>query len=108
MPTMAKQMRVLVIDDDPLTVRLVSSVVTRACGAVVDGFVNPLQALDGARSTAYDLMVTDLQMPEMSGTELAAQFVLLQPNIPPQAGRGSCHLSAIVSDGKSLSCGEGS
>ena len=79
---MTQRPRVLLVDDDALCLRLLAALITDACGAEVDACINPLHALDRARDSSYDLAVTDLRMPEITGMELTTQLLLLQPIIP--------------------------
>jgi two-component system cell cycle response regulator CpdR len=79
---MTQRPRVLLVDDDALCLRLLQALITDACGAEVDAFINPLHALDRARDCPYNLVVTDLRMPELTGTELTDQLLSLQPTIP--------------------------
>lgn len=43
----------------------------RECGYRVDESARPSEALALARASTYDILVTDVVMPEMSGRELA-------------------------------------
>ena len=74
--------RILVVDDEPM-VRAVTSKLLRLKGHTVDEAEGGPQALDliGDGST-YDLVITDLSMPEMSGRELATAIRERQPELP--------------------------
>ena len=66
--------RVLLVDDDPLVRKLVSGCLV-AAGYVVRVAVDGLDALDKLRAGLPDLIISDLNMPRMSGIEL-----LLRPD----------------------------
>jgi len=72
--------RALVVDDDPAVRHLAMRALTRkgfACSAVVDG----LQAMKALASNRYDVVVTDLRMPNLNGHALAVNL-LASPNRP--------------------------
>lgn len=73
-PSQGPQLRVLFVDDNPMTVKLAGYLFAEA-GWRMDGFTSPLQALEALRHFEPDLIVTDFRMPEMSGPEflLAAE-----------------------------------
>jgi two-component system response regulator (stage 0 sporulation protein F) len=60
--------RVLVIEDDDQLRRFLSEVL-RKYGAQVESAVNGKQGLDMARAESFDLVFTDIFMPEMDGFE---------------------------------------
>ncbi len=73
--------RILVVDDEPM-VRTVTTKLLRLRGhdvAEVDGGPAALEALAEA---PFDLVVTDLSMPDMSGRELAAVIRNRHPGLP--------------------------
>lgn len=70
---------VLLVEDDP-DVREFASVVISECGFRVISVANGLAALTLARTVgAFDALITDVVMPAMTGTELAAR---LRPDMP--------------------------
>jgi putative two-component system response regulator len=64
-------MRVLIVDDDEMTLELVSGILTR-CGHDVDTASNGKLALDILRRGQHRMVVSDWEMPEISGPELCA------------------------------------
>lgn len=64
---------VLVVDDDPAVVELVTSVLQRAGFAVVAA-TDAEVALDAAREREIDLALLDVLMPGMDGIELCARL----------------------------------
>src|ERR1039457_7362665 len=66
--------RVLVVDDEPGVLRLVAMALVR-WGYEVHTAPGPMQALQAVRELpCFDLLVSDVIMPEMCGPELAKQI----------------------------------
>lgn len=59
----------LIVDDDEVIVEMLTSYLGDE-GYLVKGFINPLEAIEHLKSHTYDLIITDLKMDELSGTEL--------------------------------------
>jgi signal transduction histidine kinase/CheY-like chemotaxis protein len=74
---------ILVVDDEPALVDLTLQELS-ALGYTPTGFTNPQQALQAVQRspTRFSAVVTDEVMPEMSGTQLAAQVLALAPRMP--------------------------
>jgi len=71
--------RVLVVDDEPAVLGLVSGALSRK-GYEVHAVSSPLQALHLAHDTpCFDLVVSDVIMPEMCGPELVERIARLCP-----------------------------
>jgi two-component system sensor histidine kinase EvgS len=62
----------ILIVDDSLTNRLLLKQQLQILGYQADEAANGLEALNAIKHAAYDLVITDLDMPEMNGTELAS------------------------------------
>ncbi len=75
--------RVLYVDDEASLVLLASRVLARL-GHKVSTFTEPQQALAALRAQPrdFDVLVTDLSMPHMSGFELATEALALSPDLP--------------------------
>lgn len=61
--------RILVVDDEPAILHLVKTVL-EAEGHIVDTSNDSLSALEMIRSNRYNLILLDIKLPGMSGTEL--------------------------------------
>jgi CheY-like chemotaxis protein len=72
--------RILIADDDPAILAALSAR-CRKMGFQVDTAANGLQMLLKARRTSPDLIIVDVNMPELDG--LTASFHLLEPGGPP-------------------------
>ena len=72
--------RVLVVDDEPAVLRLVASILQSAGYETVTA-PGPRQALEIVTIRGgFDVVVSDVVMPEMCGPELAGQIRLLSPS----------------------------
>lgn len=72
---------ILVVDDQAAHCDLMCSVLNGA-GYTVDSADSGAMALDGIQSGAYGLVLTDQQMPGMSGLELLRELHVHQPSLP--------------------------
>jgi len=64
---------VLVIDDDPALVRMIRLALLSE-GLDVDTAADGLKGLEATERATYDLIVLDLQMPNMDGREFYREF----------------------------------
>ncbi len=74
---------VLLIDDDASVLKM-STLMLERMGYTVSAYDNPLAALDAVRNdpTAFQIVITDYNMPVMPGLEIAAAVRDLCPNLP--------------------------
>jgi two-component system, LytTR family, response regulator LytT len=64
--------RTIAIDDEPLALQLLAGYIKRTPFLSLSGeFDNPFSAMEFIRSEPVDLMFLDIQMPDLTGTELA-------------------------------------
>ena len=75
------QKRILVVDDEPLVCDAVKMMLN-IDGHVVETAVNGQEALVLFDSQKFDLVITDLEMPNMKGDELAAAIKARVPDQP--------------------------
>ncbi|MGH7904891.1 MAG: response regulator transcription factor, partial [Candidatus Dormibacteraceae bacterium] len=75
------QARVLVVDDEPGILDLVARGL-RAGGYEVDVATDGASGLDAALARAYDLVVLDLLMPDVSGTGVLNRLLERRPRQP--------------------------
>lgn len=75
--------RILLVDDEPAIVKWCSQVLVRL-GYKVAGFMNGLEALEKFKqdSKSFDLILTDLAMPQITGLELVKQIKEIRSDIP--------------------------
>jgi len=70
--TIPNKLQLVVIDDDPAIVRIVTRVIQQALGDIIDvvDFTDPNEARQWIDQHCCDVLITDLQMPEVDGLEL--------------------------------------
>jgi CheY-like chemotaxis protein len=73
--------RVLIVDDDSSVQRVLVRVFERA-GFTVASASNGCQALSQLAAERFDAMVSDIQMPKMTGRELVSTLVSEGPYLP--------------------------
>ena len=78
--TAASLGRILVVDDEPRQ-RDILQMILEAEGYDAETASNGRQALLSARAGGFDLVLTDLKMPDLNGIELLEELLRLQP--PP-------------------------
>jgi DNA-binding response OmpR family regulator len=73
--------RILVVDDEPL-IRHLSTKVLAGCGYQVDTAEDGAAAWQALNSDSYDLLVTDNNMPKVSGVELLKMLHAARMTLP--------------------------
>ncbi len=82
-PLLGRGERLLYVDDEEPLVYLTTQVLGRL-GYDVTGFVEAEAALEAflAEPDRFDVVITDLSMPRMSGRDLAARILEVRPDLP--------------------------
>jgi CheY-like chemotaxis protein len=71
------------VDDEEDLVWITSKQMARARPEIIlEGFLDPLEALERIRESPPDLLVSDVQMPKMNGLELLIAARRVVPNLP--------------------------
>jgi len=78
----ASRGRILLIDDDRVFVIWVAQVVHKRGGYELRHVPDPVAGLRCVENEPWDLVITDIEMPGMSGTELLERIHLLEPGLP--------------------------
>lgn len=73
---------VLVVDDQPHVIRVIRLALERK-GYRVDSALNGSQALDKLSAADYDVLITDIDMPQMNGRELCDELHARGAGAPP-------------------------
>lgn len=94
---------IMVVDDERSIVDMTASMLT-ARGYTVTGCVGSPEALDvfGKNPEKFDLVITDMTMPHMTGTQLAKALRTLRPGIPLIVCTG---FSELINEKKAASLG---
>jgi len=74
--------RILLVDDDPMITQLIVDMLSLD-GYAVDTAPNGIAALEKIEGRRYDLILTDLHMPELDGAGLYRELAK-RPTHPPQ------------------------
>ncbi len=80
-PAPGARARILVVDDDPMVTQLVIDML-RLDGYEVDTAPNGIAALEKVQARRYDLILTDLHMPELDGVGLYRELTRRQVHPP--------------------------
>jgi len=72
---------ILIVDDEPLVRRSLSELLTLS-GYVVSAASNGKEALALLKDYTADIVITDIKMPEMDGTQLLKEIKSLHPDVP--------------------------
>jgi len=95
--------QILLVDDEKSVVLMEEQMLERL-GYQVVSYTDSLEALEAFRSNPdkFDLVITDMSMPSMSGDKLAAQLIEISPDIPVLLCTG---FSETMSEEKAVSLG---
>ena len=88
-------LRVLIIDDDPVN-RLIVEEMARSIGLEADGIGSPTEIATTMEQQAYAAIITDIQMPTMSGYDLMHMADEREWNIPVVAITATPQLIRII------------
>ena len=78
---MPETKKILVVDDEPSSLELLDMILTEA-GYVTSCVNSAKEALVKISEDNYDVVITDIQMPEMDGRELTERVVQISPDVP--------------------------
>jgi PAS domain S-box-containing protein len=95
--------RVLLVDDEEAIIEMEKQILERL-GYQVSSRVSSIEALEAFRANPdkFDLVITDMFMPKMSGDKLAVELIKIRPDIPVLLCTG---YSARMTDEKIKSLG---
>ena len=83
--------KILLVDDEPMIVQVQKEILEKL-GYSVTVKENPIEALQLFKHNddAYDLVITDMTMPKMTGEQLAAEILAIRPDMPIILCSGFC------------------
>ena len=73
--------KILVVDDEEHVCQSVKKILTRK-GYTVENALDVETAVKKMNSSPYDLVITDLTMPQVTGVEFAEKLMDVRPDIP--------------------------
>src|SRR5262245_30751265 len=79
--TPSRSSSVLIVDDEPSIQKFVERVLSEAGYATTIAGDGPEALEAAAKMTDFDILVTDLMMPQMTGDELARRLRALRPSL---------------------------
>ncbi|MCW1951419.1 MAG: response regulator [Octadecabacter sp.] len=71
-------MRICVIDDETVSLNVISAVLKRTVDHVVESFSSATQALERCREAPFDMILIDYQMPDINGVECVKKLRVMQ------------------------------
>jgi len=91
---------ILIADDSSVDRRVAGALLEKAGGWTIQYAINGKDALEKMQNAAFDLVLTDLIMPTMSGLELVAKVRASYPHVPVilMTSRGSEDIAAQALD----------
>jgi len=87
--------RVLCVDDEPVVLDVMTRLLQRM-GANVTPATNPIDALSGFEADRYDLVVTDVHMPQMHGHAFLQRIRALDPGVPVLVATGHASIESAI------------
>jgi len=96
--------RILIVDDEESILKSLKRVLSltpctvgdKTYKLTVDVFSSPLAALEKARCTAYDLVLSDYRMPQMDGVQFLKRLREFQPDAARMVLSGYADLNGLI------------
>jgi PAS domain S-box-containing protein len=91
-PVVGGKEKILLVDDEEAIIRMEKQALTRL-GYDVSSRVSSIEALEAfkANPEKFDLVITDMAMPKMTGDKLADEMINIRPDIPILLCTGFSH-----------------
>lgn len=87
--------RVMAVDDTSAVCRLIERLFRNEPAIIIETFESPQEALKRYKEISFDLVITDYQMPEMTGEDLAHELWAINPNIKIIIHSGSDNVNCV-------------
>ena len=83
-PISATKKHILLVDDDKSVISTAQEMLERYLDCKVTALTNSVEALEVFRDKPnhFDLVITDIIMPKMTGEVLAKELIAIRPDIP--------------------------
>lgn len=82
--------KILVVEDHPINQKIIISMLEKL-GAQVDAFFDAQSTLDAFKKGYYDIILTDINLPDLSGCELSKKLHRIEPELPILAVTAHSH-----------------
>lgn len=79
---MDNKKKVIILDDEQDILNTLTRYFNRKGKVEIITFTNPIQAVEAIKSNNYDLLLTDIMMPEMNGVEVLKILKDVKPKLP--------------------------
>jgi DNA-binding response OmpR family regulator len=77
--------KILIIDDEPSILKMLTMALSRK-GYVTDTALNGAQGIKKFNANHYDLVLTDIVMPDLSGSQVSLELRKIKGNVTPIVG----------------------
>lgn len=80
----SRSITILAVDDEEFVIEMLKDILEDCLGAKVVAFTNPILALRAFNKNpeSFDLVISDVKMPEMSGVQMTSKMKDLKSDIP--------------------------
>lgn len=87
---------IMLVDDEENILKALKRVLGRQDNLAIETYMRPSEALKRARTTSFDLFLSDYRMPEMDGVEFLTEIKDLQPESMRMILSGHTDLTALM------------
>jgi response regulator RpfG family c-di-GMP phosphodiesterase len=74
--------KILIVDDDPVVREVLSDIMMYIGGLKTDFATNGFEGIEKCRENEYDMVLTDLRMPKLSGMDFLKEIKRMDPSLP--------------------------
>lgn len=74
MTNMQNNFRIMIVDDEPEIAQGLSMILSSVTSHFIESFSDPFQAISAFTSQPYDLVISDVMMPDLNGFEMIARL----------------------------------
>jgi CheY-like chemotaxis protein len=90
-------MKILLIDDDATSIKRLTCLL-EALNHICKAFTVPQQAIDEYRHSSYDVVITDMLMPEINGLEVLRHVRSINPKAKAIIVTGQIDIEIVMDD----------
>ena len=78
---MAQKKKILILDDERDILNVIERFLNRRALVDIVTSTNPIEALELIKYGSFDMILTDIMMPEMNGVDVLRQVIKMKPNM---------------------------